>query len=126
MNLVWGPGNDKLIMDFVFPSPVVMGNITQKGMSKLFSCYNDHYKRYGGRRNETFEEIDTEHLTWKNDGFWLLWGIFKKYIKQNIIMAVLRKTHSHSIAICRLIKINNVKEYRWRKSDSNFDFSQTV
>ena len=50
-------------MDFVFPSPVVMGNITQKGMSKLFSCYNDHYERYGGRRNETFEEIDTEHST---------------------------------------------------------------
>ena len=26
------------------------------------------------------------------------------YIKQNIIMAVLRKTHSHSLLICRLIR----------------------
>ena len=40
----------------------------------------------------------------KKKGFWVLWGIFKEYIKQNIIMAVLRKVNSHSIAICRLTK----------------------
>ena len=49
--------------------------------------------------------------TEKNDVFWLLWGIFKEYIKQNIIMAVLRKANALSLVICRLIKkINNVKE----------------
>ena len=30
--------------------------------------------------------------------------ISKEYIKHNIIMAVLRKANSHSVAICRLIK----------------------
>ena len=33
----------------------------------------------------------------KTDGFWLLWGIFKEYINQNIIMAVLRKTEALDI-----------------------------
>ena len=27
----------------------------------------------------------------KDDEFWLLWGVFNDYIKQNIIMVVLRK-----------------------------------
>ena len=76
------------------------------------------------RRNVNFQEMYTEHSTGKNDGFWLLWGIFKEYIKQNIIMAVLRKTLSHSVVICRLTKkIDNVKEDQRRKTDSNFDFS---
>ena len=48
--------------------------------------------------------MDTEHLTGKNNGFWELWGIFKEYVKQNIIMAVLRKAHCHSVVICRLLK----------------------
>ena len=43
-------------------------------------------------------------LTVKNDGAWLLWGIFKEYLKQNIITAVLRKANAHSVVICRLIK----------------------
>ena len=51
-----------------------------------------------------FEEMDTEHLTGKNDGFWVLWELFKEYVKQNTIMAVLRKAHSHSVVICRLLK----------------------
>ena len=42
--------------------------------------------------------------TGKNYGFWLLWGICKEYIKQNIIKAVLRKANAHSVVICRLIK----------------------
>ena len=54
--------------------------------------------------NVNFEEMDTEGSTGKNDGFWLLWGIFNEYIKQNIFMAVLRKANSHSVVICRLIK----------------------
>ena len=55
------------------------------------------------RRNMNFEGMGTEHLTGKNDGIWLLWGIFKEYIKQNIITAVLRKANAHSVIICRLI-----------------------
>ena len=62
--------------------------------------------------------------TGKNDGVWLLLEIFKEYLKQNIIMAVLRKANSHSVVIFRLIeKINNVKGYPRRKTNSNFDFS---
>ena len=51
-----------------------------------------------------FKEIDTDPLTEKNHGFWLLLGIFKECIKQNIIMTALRKAHSHSDNICGLIK----------------------
>ena len=58
------------------------------------------------RGNVNFEEMGTERLTGKNDGFWLLWGIFKEYMKQSIIMAVLRKAHSYSVVICKLIKKN--------------------
>ena len=60
--------------------------------------------------NMNFEEMDTERSTGKNDGFWVLWGVFKEYITQNITVAVLRKANSQSIVICRLIKkSNNVK-----------------
>ena len=53
----------------------------------------------------SFENMDiTASYTGKNDGVWLLWGIFKEYLKQNIITAVLRKANAHSVAICRLIK----------------------
>ena len=38
-----------------------------------------------------FEKMDTAPYTGKNDEFWLRWGIFKEYISQNIITAVLRK-----------------------------------
>ena len=42
-------------------------------------------------------------------------------------MAVLRKANSHSVVIFRLIeKINNVKGYPRRKTNSNFDFSPAV
>ena len=61
----------------------------------------------------------------KNDGFWLLWGIFKEYVKQNIIMAVLRIANADLVAICRLIK-KNVKEVPKEKADSNFDFSRAA
>ena len=50
------------------------------------------------------EEINIKPSRETNDGFWLLWGIFKKYVKQNIIMKVLRKANSHSVDICRLMK----------------------
>ena len=38
----------------------------------------------------------------KNDG--VRWGIFKEYLKQNIITAALRKANAHSVVICGLIK----------------------
>ena len=40
-------------------------------------------------------EFDTQLSTGKNDGFWLICGIFTKYIRQNIIVVVLRKTNSN-------------------------------
>ena len=40
--------------------------------------------------------------TGKTDGVW--WEIFKEYLKQNIITAVLRKANAHSAVIYRLIK----------------------
>ena len=60
-------------------------------MSKLISCDFDHYDMVKYCQHLNFEEIDTENSTGKNDKFWLLWEIFKRYIKQNIVMAVLRK-----------------------------------
>ena len=55
----------------------------------------------------------------KKNGYWLLWRIFKDYIKQNIVMAVLRKANSHSVKVCRLIKNNNVEEDQGKKTHSN-------
>ena len=44
-------------------------------MSKLF--YNDDVVS----RNLNFEKMDTASYTGKNDGVWLLWGIFKEKTK---------------------------------------------
>ena len=55
-------------------------------MSKLFS----YYGVVKFRRNLNSEKMDT--------------GIFKEYLKQNIIMAVLRKVNAHAVVICRLIE----------------------
>ena len=46
--------------------------------------------------------MDTASYTSKNDG--VRWGIFKEYLKQNVITAVLIKANTHSFVICRLIK----------------------
>ena len=73
--------------------------ITRKEMSKLFSC---NYLTIC--RNVARWDAREESNQQKDDGFWLLWGIFNEYIKQNIFMAVLRKANSHSVVICRLIK----------------------
>ena len=98
-------------MYFVFPSPMTMvAKITRKEMSKLLF---QNYDKVKCRQNVSFEEVDTERPAGKNEIFWLLWGIFKECILQNIIMAALRKTNSHSIVICRLIKkIKNVTRYK--------------
>ena len=51
--------------------------------------------------------MNTAFHTGKMDGVW--WGIFKEYIKQNIITAMLRKVNAHSVVICRLIKNQQCK-----------------
>ena len=56
------------------------------------------------RRNLNFEKMDAAPYTGKNDGFWLLWEIFKEYIKQNITTAALRKANSHSVVIHKSMK----------------------
>ena len=87
---------------------------TKSNVEIIFSKYHCHYGMVKCRQIVNFEETDTEWSTGKNYGFWVLRGIFKEYIKQNIIMAVLRKANSHSVAICRLIKKNQYRK-RWSK-----------
>ena len=67
--------------------------ITQKEMLKLFLCdyLTTHYSMVNCHRNINFEEIDTKPSN--TGGFWLLWGTFKEYIKENINIAVLRKAN---------------------------------
>ena len=48
-------------------------------------------------------------------------GTFNEYIKQNIVMAVLRKANFHSVGICRLMKNQSCKKRSRRKTDSNFN-----
>ena len=74
-----------------------------KKLSTLFSYDYDHYNVVKCRQDLNFEKMGTAPYTEKIDGFWLLWGIFKEYIKQNN-MVVLTKTNAHSVVICRLIK----------------------
>ena len=75
-------------------------------MSKLF-FQNYHYHcwlRYGEVLPKYEHEMDIGLSTEKYDEFWILWGIFKEHIKQNIFMAVLRKANAHLVAIGILIK----------------------
>ena len=129
MNLVWEPGNDK--QDYVVCISVSSDNgetiSTKSNVEIVFSKYHYHYGMVKCRQIVNFEEMDTEWSTGKNYGFWVLWEIFKEFIKQNIIMAVLRKANSHSVVICRLIKeINTAKDDPRKKTDSNFGFSQAA
>ena len=78
-------------------------NHKKRNVEIIFSKYHYHYGIVKCDQNVNFEEMDTECSTGKNYGFWVLWGIFKGYTKQNIIMPVLRKANSHSVSICRLI-----------------------
>ena len=112
MNLGRDPGNDKKLRTLYLPSKLdkCLCSLTMvKEKSKLFSCDYGHYTLWWNvakmkRYIDLYEEINTEPLTGKNDRFWLLWETFKEYIKQNVIMAVLRKTNFHSVDICRFIK----------------------
>ena len=58
-------------------------------MSRLFSYNYDHKDVVKCHRKLNFEEVDTAPYTGKNDGFSLSWEICQKYIKRNIIQAVL-------------------------------------
>ena len=80
-------------------------------MSKLFSCDYLTIRRNVARWNAREERNQEE-----DDGFWLLSGIFNEYIKQNIIMAELKKASFHSDDICRLMKNQSCKKRR--KTDS--------
>ena len=125
MNLVWEPGNDK--QDYVVCISVSSDNgetiSTKSNVEIIFSKYHYHYGMVKCRQIVNFEEMDTEWSTGKNYGFWVLWGIFKEYIKQNIIMAVLRKANSHSVVICRLTKKN---QYWYCKKWSREKLTQTL
>ena len=83
MGLAWEPGNDKQTMYFVFViktrhKSVSRGNskFTRKEISKLISC--DYLTI---RQNVAREDAREEKNQEKDDGSWLLWGIFNKYIK---------------------------------------------
>ena len=102
MNLGWEPGNDKQNYVVCISVSRDNGKITRKDFKIITTTTVDGMVKCC--RNVDFEEMDTECSTGKNYGFWVLWGIFKEYIKQNIIMAVLRKANSHSVVISRLIK----------------------
>ena len=95
-------------------------------MPQLSSCDYDHYDIVKCRRDVNIEEMDME-TSGKNDLFWLLWGIFKKYIKQNIIMAVFKKSKfSLSCHLQIEKKVNNAKEHPRRETDSNFNLSEAA
>ena len=88
----------------------------EKKMSKLFPC--DGHSEGKCHRNLNFEKMYAASYTGKNDGTSLLWGIFKEYLKQNIITAGLRNTNAHSVVICRSIKkINNVNKNRSKRKN---------
>ena len=125
MGLAWEPGNDKPTMYFVFiiktrHKSVFRGNskITRKEISKLFPC--DYLTI---RRNVARWDAKEERNPEKDDGFWLLWGIFNEYIKQNIIMVELIKVNFYSVDICRLIKNQSCKK-RSRKLIQTLIFSK--
>ena len=56
----------------------------------------------------------------KDDGFWLLWGIFNEYIKQNVIMEELRKVNFYLVDVD--IDENSIMKKKIKKSNSNFNF----
>ena len=97
------------------PSPVAIvkshGNKCQK-----YFCVTSYLTI---RWNVAWWDARAKRNQEKHDEFWLLWGIFKDYIKQNIIMAVLRKASFHSVDICKLMKNQSckkkVKEENWFK-----------
>ena len=93
MNLDWGPGSDKETMLFVFPSPVIMVKSHEKKSQNYFRVTtNDMVKCRCGQQAKMMKfDYCGEYLK----------GVISNKI---FIMAVLRKTHSHSVLICILIR----------------------
>ena len=93
-------------------------------MSQLFFYDYDHYDVVKCHRNLNFEKMDFVPYTGKNDGFWLLWGMSKKYIKQSII-----KKSKYSFS-CHLQinkkSIMQIKKDPRGKFDSNFAYESLV
>ena len=79
-------------------------------MLKLFSC--DYITI---RRNVARLDAREEKNKEKYNEFLLLWGILNEHIKQNIIMAELRKANFHSVNICKLIKDQSCKKDQGEK-----------
>ena len=67
----------------------------KKCRNYCFLNYRYHYGMGKLCRNVDFEEMDTDCSTGKSYRFWVMSGIFKEYIKQNINMAVSKKANSH-------------------------------
>ena len=90
----------------------------------MFLWLPHHTLQYGAWTYR--EEIDNDLSRGKNNGFWLLWGTFDQYIKENV-MKVLRKAKSHSVYIWFADWQKNQCKRRSRsKIYSNFDFFQAV
>ena len=111
MGLTWKSGNDKQTMYFLFVIKTRYKSVscgyskishTERNVKIIFMCL----ARWDARE-ERNQETD--------DGFRLLWGIFNKYIKQNIIMAVFRKANFHSVDICRSMKNHSCKKDQGEK-----------
>ena len=80
---------------------------------------------YGARKCR--EEIDTDSSRGKNDGFWLLWGIFLTSIQNKILLwQCWRKESLIQLTFAHKWKINNVKEVRGEKLFQTFIFFQAV
>ena len=79
-------------MWFVFPSPVIMVKSHQKKWQNYFCVTtNDMVKcRCGQQKKMMNFDYNEEYL--------------KGVVSNKIIMAVLRKAHSHPVLICRLIR----------------------
>ena len=78
---------------------------------------------YGARKCR--EEIDTDSSRGKNDGFWLLWGIFLTSIQNKILLwQCWRKESLIQLTFAHKWKINKVKEDRGEKLFQTFIFSK--
>ena len=77
-------------------------------------------------RNINFEEIDTESLTAKTTNFDYCEEYLRSTLKQNFVMAVLRKANFHLVDIYKLIINQQCKKRSRKKTDSNFDFFQVA
>ena len=114
--LNWISGEGKQTMHFVFVTEIRNKSVSPDNgktivkaneMSKLYSW--DYLTTYCSMV-KCRDEINTEISRGRNFGCSLLWGVFNEYIKQNVIIAVLRKTNFHLDDICQLMRNQQCKE----------------